>query len=42
VRCNADWAAAGDRFDALLPVPEIFGAACGWIENDNCISHTGK
>jgi hypothetical protein len=42
VRCNADWAIAGDRFNALLPIPETLRVACRWIENDNCISHTRK
>ena len=42
MRRNADGATAGDRFDALLPTPNTFGIARGGIENDNCISHTGK
>ena len=42
MRRNADGATAGDRFDALLPIPKTFGTARGGIENDNCISHTGK
>src|SRR5438445_11610251 len=42
MRLNSDGAHEGDRFDALLPIPKTFGTARGWIENDNCISHTGK
>src|SRR5207249_6614855 len=42
MRRNSDRASAGNRFDAVLPISKRFGTSCRRIENDNCISHTGK
>jgi hypothetical protein len=42
MRRDADGAIASERFDALLPAPDVFRAARRRIENDNRISHKEK